>query len=377
MKTLTRLGLAGLTALILTGAGAAAANAAAPPTFGPRPVGTVFAQTDNTGGNAIVAYDRLANGTLRQAGTYPTGGLGGQLAGSVVDHTASQGALDNDNGTLIAVNAGSNTITTFGIAGDRLYRKQILSSGGAFPVSVASHGQEVYVLNARDGGSVQGYLDVGGLLRPLPGSNRALGLNPEQTPEFTSTPGQIGFTPNGSQVIVSTKNGSNAFDVFDNRGVFGLSARPVVTAVAGAVPFGFTFDAGGNLVATEAGPDAVATFRLNRDDTLTQLSQALTGQAATCWIVADGSRFYASNAGSGTLSAYTDNGSGRLVAGAVTATDPGTVDTAVTPDGRYLYAQTGAAGTIDEYAVAPTGALTKIGAVTVPGGIGGEGIVAL
>ncbi len=40
-----------------------------------------------------------------------TGGDGGQLTGSVVDHTASQGALvyDSADGLLLAVNAGSNT----------------------------------------------------------------------------------------------------------------------------------------------------------------------------------------------------------------------------------------------------------------------------
>jgi hypothetical protein len=37
-----------------------------------------------------------ADGTLSPAGSYPTGGLGGVLAGSVVDHTASQGAVAYD-----------------------------------------------------------------------------------------------------------------------------------------------------------------------------------------------------------------------------------------------------------------------------------------
>jgi hypothetical protein len=373
MKTLTRLGVTAAAAAVLIGSSATAANAATPtPQFGQHSVGTVFAQTDGLTGNAIVAYDRLSDGSLRQVGSYPTGGKGGQLTGSMVDHTASEDSLVNDHGTLITVNAGSNTITTFGITGDRLYKKQTLTSGGAFPVSVAAHGSEVYVLNARNGGSIQGYLNVAGFLTPLPRSNRPLGLNPAQTPEFTSTPGEVAFTPDGSKVIVSTKNGSNAFDVFDNRGIFGLSPRPVVTTVPGAVPFGFTFDRAGHLVATEAGPNAVASFTVNPDDTLTQISEALTGQAATCWIVADGSHLFASNAGSGTLSAYTDNG--KLIAGAVTATDPGTVDATVTPDGGYLYAQTGANGIIDEYRVAPTGALSKIGAITIPGGSGAEGI---
>jgi hypothetical protein len=38
--------------------------------------------------------------------------------------------------------------------------------------------------------------------------------------------------------------------------------------------------------------------------------------------------------------------------------------------------QTGGNGIVDEFSVAANGALTKIGAVTVPGAVGGEGIVA-
>jgi hypothetical protein len=37
--------------------------------------------------------------------------------------------------------------------------------------------------------------------------------------------------------------------------------------------------------------------------------------------------------------------------------------------------QTGAAGIVDEFSVAAQGALSEIGSVTVPGAIGGEGIV--
>ena len=56
----------------------------------------MFALTDNPAGNAVAAYHRAPNGTLTPAGTYRTGGLGGVLTGSVVDHTASQGALAYD-----------------------------------------------------------------------------------------------------------------------------------------------------------------------------------------------------------------------------------------------------------------------------------------
>jgi len=66
------------------------------------------------------------------------------------------------------------------------------------------------------------------------------------------------------------------------------------------------------------------------------------GEPACTWQHADGTTFYASNAGSGTLSAYGDDGSGTLRAAGTTATGAGTVDAAVSGDGRYLYIQAGA-----------------------------------
>ncbi len=114
------------------------------------PQDVVFAATDATDGNTIVAYTRTAAGGLQQAGSYPTGGKGGILTGSVVDHLASEGSLayDRQAGLLYAVNAGSNTISVFAVHGDRLALRQVIGSGGQFPVSIAVHGHLVYVLNA-------------------------------------------------------------------------------------------------------------------------------------------------------------------------------------------------------------------------------------
>ena len=50
---------------------------------------------------------------------------------------------------LLAVNAGSNTLSLFRVArGDKLLLKQVVASGGEFPVSIAVRGDLVYVLNA-------------------------------------------------------------------------------------------------------------------------------------------------------------------------------------------------------------------------------------
>jgi 6-phosphogluconolactonase (cycloisomerase 2 family) len=306
---------------------------------------------------------------------YATGGVGIALDGSVIDHLASQGSLAEQGASLFAVNGGSNTVTSFARIGDRLVRRQIVSSGGEAPVSVTAHGARVFVLNARGGGSIQGYLNLDGHLILVPSWHRDLGLDPDAAPEFTHTPAQIAFTPDGSKLVVSTKGNTSAFDVF-RVGAFGPSSSPVVTTVPGEVPFGFEFDAAGHIVASEAGTNSVASFRVNANGTLTQLASQATGQQATCWIVVDRANVYASNAGSGTLSGYRLGAGGSLTPNGVTPTDPGVVDGAASNDGRFLYVQTGAAGNVDEFRVTPTGSLVRIGTVTVPGAVGGEGIVA-
>ena len=338
----------------------------------------VFVQTDNTAGNQVVAYDRSSNGTLTPAGTYNTGGLGGQLSGSVVDHLASQGSLtyDQRSAELYAVNAGSNTVSVFSVQRDHLALRQVVTSGGTFPVSVAVHGGLVYVLNAENGGSVQGYVNFFGHLLPVPGSNRALGLNPTATPQFVNTPGQVAFSPDGSKLIVTTKANGSDIDVF-GVGRFGqLSASPVVNSEPGAVPFAISFDATGHLVIAEAGTNALATFSLSTGGTVTPISTVGTGQAATCWVAAAQGFFYVSNAGSGSVSQYSDSPGGTLALAGQTATDPGSVDASASIGGQYLYVQTGGNGVVDEFHVGVNGTLAEIGSVTVPGAVGGEGIVA-
>jgi 6-phosphogluconolactonase (cycloisomerase 2 family) len=375
MKSTIRLAAAGASALTAA-ALLATPSLAATQHAGSPSAGEVFVQTDNTSGNAIVAYNRNHDGTLSELGQYSTGGLGGILGGSVVDHLASQGSLSYDAGAglLYAVNAGSDTITVFAVRGGRLIRLQVIGSGGSFPVSVAVRGNVVYVLNARDGGSVQGFARVGAALIRVPAWHRALGLDATETPEFTSTPGQLAFTPDGRQLVVTTKNNGNDIDVFAVSPGGAPSAQPVVNADPAAVPFAVSFDAGGHLVVAEAGTNSVATFGLARDGKLTLVSRAATGQAATCWVARDGSLFYASNAGGGTVSGYADAGSGALAALGNTPADAGTVDAVASPDGRDLYVRGGANGTVAEFAVAPNGSLTRLGSVTVPGAVGGEGI---
>ncbi|MFJ4672274.1 lactonase family protein [Kitasatospora purpeofusca] len=234
------------------------------------------------------------------------------------------------------------------------------------------------MLNALDGGSVQGYRVHDGRLDEQDGWNRCLGLDPDATPRFTNTPGQVGFTGEGSRLVVTTKaNGSNLL-VFGLDGVGAPADASVVTHLPGAVPFASVPNGRHGLFLIEAATNAVATFAVHPDGSASQEAFAATGQSATCWIVAVRDLLYASSAGSSTLGGFRTADHGRrLTALGDTSANPGTVDAAVSSDGHYPCAQTGVNGTVDEFAVDEDVSLTPLGSRTVPGGAGGEGIVAL
>ena len=383
MKPFTRLASSAVLAVALVGA--FAVPALADPSGGSHRGGgadhVVFVQTDNTAGNQIVAYDRSDSGALTLAATYDTQGLGGSLNGAVVDRTASQGSLtyDADHALLYAVNAGSNTVSVFSVTGDQLSLRQVIDSGGTFPVSVTVHGDLVYVLNALNGASVSGYRVAGDKLHRIEGSVRSLGLTiPTDNTQFTHTPGQIAISPDGAHLLVTTKATTGAVDVFAVTPNGRVSDAPVVnTFAAGTVPFAISFDSLGHAVVADAGNNSVITSTINPDGTLTQIDSDATSQAATCWIVRAGNRFYVSNAGSATLTGFQGDGTGQLSVIGNTATDAGTVDAAVSAQGDFVYVQAGAAGNVDGFRINNDGTLTAVGSVTVPNAVGGEGIVAV
>jgi 6-phosphogluconolactonase (cycloisomerase 2 family) len=359
--------LAALVVALLTVAQAASAGGGHGP---PGTVGAVFVQTSELTGNRIVVFDRAPDGQLTQAGTYATGGNGGAASpGTQSDRLASQGSLayDGKHKLLLAVNAGSDSVSTFSVHGDVLTLEDVVASGGQFPSSIAVHDKLVYVLNAGGTGIVQGFRIEGGGLTPIAGSARSLGLANANPPNFLTSPGQVGFTPDGKQLIVTTKASGSTIDVFDVGHDGLLTATPVANPSATPVPFAFTFGAGGRLVVGEAGTSSVTTYRIEHDGTLTGAQSQTDGQVALCWIERVGPFYYVTNTGSNTISGYRIKGDGQpsLVTptGVVATTEAGPIDL-VSSGGRFLYVETGTAGTVDEYRVEHDGTLTRLGVVT-------------
>lgn len=107
--------------------------------------GAVFVLSNQSSGNAVLAYSRDADGHLTYQATYPTGGKG---VGTGADPLGSQGSLVLSSGFLFAVNAGSNEVSMFKVEGTKLTLLDKEPSGGQMPVSVAVKGFVAYVLNA-------------------------------------------------------------------------------------------------------------------------------------------------------------------------------------------------------------------------------------
>jgi 6-phosphogluconolactonase (cycloisomerase 2 family) len=374
-----------------------AVTAAAPSSFAASPAAgspaagrAVFVQTNDLEQNSIVAFTRGADGRLDRAGEFRTGGRGGVERDVPLDPLASQDSLTYDpaHRLLFAVNAGSNTVTSFAVHGARLTRVQTVPSGGVFPVSVAAGHNRLYVLNAGGSGNVTGYrINPSGRLARLPHASRDLRLGNDPVPEFITAPADIAQTPDGDQLVVSTK-ANNTLDVFQIGGGGALSA-PVRNAAAADVPFALSFDTAGRLVVANAGTSSVSTYAVRRNGTLQTITPAVEdGQDALCWLVGAGNTFFGGNAGSSTISAFAVDAAGTASLtgtpdGVVAHTgggSGGTIDLAVTTDGRFLYAENAFAGTVEGYRIHADHTLELVSTATgLPrfDGHGMEGLVVL
>lgn len=319
-------------------------------------VGQVYTMDNQVGANAVLVFDRGVDGALTPAGSIATGGTG--TGGGL----GNQGAviLAGNGRYLLAVNAGSNDVTSFLVRPNgSLERVGRWPSGGMGPVSVTEHQGIVYVLNAGGTGNITGFRFVAGRLSMLPGSSQSL-----SSPAAGAA--QVQFARNG-RVLLVTEKGTNAISSYtvDNNG---NAAGPTVIASNGQTPFGFGVR-GSVMIVSEAfggAPDASAlsSYEIGTTGALRVLSPSVgTTETAACWVVItnDGRFAYTSNTGSATISGYGIQG-GHLSLldsdGVTTTTDAGPIDLALTMNSRYLYSLNAASNTIQGFAVGPNGELT-------------------
>jgi 6-phosphogluconolactonase (cycloisomerase 2 family) len=359
--------------------GSASASAQASPV-----VGHVYVNDNTAGTNTIGGFDRHADGTLTpQAGSPFAAGGGGTGAG-----LASQGALQisPDGRFLIAADAGSNQISVLRVRGNgslKLVHDGVVSSGGVLPVSVAIHGDLVYVANSGTGGSnYTGFrLRPNGRLEPIAGSAVAL-------PDG-SQPGDVLFNSDGSK-LAGTRVGTSQIDSFTVGSGGLLTAAPGSPFPAqGLGPFGSEFRPTnpGQLFVSNAhntGTGTVSAFADSADGTLSPIGSSpfADNQTAPCWVEIshDGQFLFTVNTGSGTISRYSIAPDGTLtllgntpvgVSGGV-----GAVDARLSPDGRILFVDESRIGAVGAFAV-HGGNLTELASspTSLPAGATPAGIV--
>ena len=119
--------------------------------------GAVYTMTNASDGNEVAAFTRLANGQLSPIGNFSTNGLGStEFDGNEgLDPLISADSIivSQDQSLLFAVNAGSDTISSFRINSDfSLSLVDTVDSGGVGPNSLAMSGNRLFVSNIdRDG----------------------------------------------------------------------------------------------------------------------------------------------------------------------------------------------------------------------------------
>ena len=354
--------------------------------------GGVYVMTNELYGNQVASYARNFDGTLEFLGSVFTGGIGSDAFDGPegLDPLISAYAIEKteDNRFVLAVNAGSKTVSSFRVEPDRtLSLVDIGFTRGVGPNSIAISGSLVYVSNiAQLGGSFAGEpdqegsivgftLDADGMLQSIPGSLTNL----------DNRPSAVRFSPDGSKLLVTSINsGSSALasGSEDELVVFDIDAAGLPTRVAQAGPVTSTLrgngvrnlpsaigfevveDATGRdiVVVTEARefqPDgsppafpalqtgSVSTWELAPTgelfplqlDVLADESGSLDGSRTACWLAfsADQGTFWVSNAIEASLSAYSfgADGSIQLENGVAAQGNP-----AVDPDPAIAFGET-------------------------------------
>jgi len=322
--------------------------------------GDVFSLSNQASGNMVMAYTQAANGMLTYATSYSTGGNG---TGSGL---GSEGSVAVGDEVLVAVNAGSNTISSFKMTPNKLKLMSTVSSGGTRPVSVTVYGDLVYVLNAGGDANISGFSLQGnsGKLNPIPNSTRPLSTaNPQ--------PAQVSFANDGKVLVITEKMTSRISSyTVANDGTPGIMHTLASTT---ATPFGFGVGNNGNIFVSHAaggavGASTLSSYNVAANGVITLVQGPIaTGQTAACWVAIpdNGMYAYVTNAGSANLSSFNINansGSAVLNMGIAAASGDSPIDAVTSLD--YLYVLNSASHTITVYSGAQSGNLSLIQTVT-------------
>jgi len=331
---------------------------------GPGDGGAVFTMTNPNGAaNAVIMFSRDNRGALNMVGSFATGGNGGLRSGPP-DPLKSQGSLmlTQDGKWLLAVNAGSNSISVYQVQNNGLNLIGTTASGGTFPVSLTISGNEVFVLNASTPNITGFNLSNKGKLTSIAGSTDVL----PSGGSYLYT--QVGFDNYGKWLVVSDLGDSAILAAPVNSS--GIPGAWQSSPSSGPAPFGFIFDARDNLLVVQAGNSAVSSYRVLSNGMLSPIVEAFNPTSSTsCWIVEDQTDdVFTTNPGTNNISSYQDGDNSGNVSWLIPSAASGitTIDEGITNGGDFLYALAPGVG-IDGYKISHDGTLKPVGTFPATG----------
>jgi 6-phosphogluconolactonase (cycloisomerase 2 family) len=319
-------------------------------------IGHAYTLNNDGDANGVVVLNRLADGTLAELTQLPvaTGGKG--LVVPTDGDLDSQGPLRIHGKHLLAVNPGSRSIAVFEIAPSGALKPVTGSpfpSGGSHPMSLAVHGDLVYVANQavpfanpRGAPNITGFrLDTAGRLTPVAGSTIEF--------PFGEGPAQVEFNPAGTILAVTAgfqSDGSvRSFAVQSNGRLKEGPGSPFkasrASGLSGTVGFSWTAD-GRRIMVTNFRGSAIRVFSVAPKTAALTLEGApySNNQRAMCWAVLapDGKTLYASNYVTNNVSVFSIAADGTLAlignsAPKRLSSVPDSKELQVSPEGKFLY----------------------------------------
>ena len=345
------------------------------------PTTWLVTETNGINGNALVLMRSGSDLVPRVVQQLPTGGLGSGLS------LHASGAVTAAGPDLVlAVDGRSNDIAVARLRDGRLHLLGRTPSRGGVPNSISVASSLVVVLNSGvlntgiriSRGSVQGFrLGTDGSLRPVA---QARVLLPETCPNYPgpalSRYSQVSLTPDGRQLLISDTSGNRMLAAsVSPAGAFSPLRQTAVSS-----PYGFSLDAHGRTVVTNAGePEASVTNGVvSAGRWRATTAPVATPFAAACWVLIDGDRAFIASGprppltpGVATMTVVFGRVTGVLASAAVPVTTPTTppLDMVLANGGRRLYAGSPAgvqAFTVDDSGQASYDPMASV-SMSVPG----------
>ena len=322
----------------------------------------LYAMT-NTTANTVVHMRRGSDGALTVVDAFATGGAGTNTG---PDPLVSQGSivLSSDHRMLFAVNAASNSVSSFSInpASGGLTLEAVNDTSGNKPVSLAYANDKLYVL-FQVSRTVEAYKVNQGVL------GASLGSISLPTAASGTNPTQIALSTDQKYVVVNAGTAGNQVVTYALNADGSIHPTPTTTTVTS--PFNTVFVTADLALITNASNHSLQPFGFSNGN-LTAISAPVVGDpnGVPCWLVvtSDHKFAYAGNGGSGTISSFTVASNGTVTLLNAQAADEGIAvagDSWISADGKYLYSAYLAAGKVLAYAIGADGSLTQVGSPAV------------